>query len=164
MFNLRGAIETARYFAPKQPVVTLSAIHAKALQRPEATRLAARHALSRVISALGGSASAEQLRTQTVGGLPLPEQRDARRDVAGVAKDQTVERQKLPVSPVNLDEQQKRADRSVGRERETPVVSAEDRRSFEARRDAALERIEAEQKIERRRRRARPRGKTRRME
>ncbi|MEQ1652312.1 MAG: hypothetical protein ABL897_07485, partial [Hyphomicrobium sp.] len=164
VFNLRGAIETARYFAPKQPVVTLSVVHAKALQRAEATRLAARHALSRVITALGGSASTEQLRKQTVGGLPLPDPRDAGRDAGVVAKVQTIDGQKPAASPARLDDHDNRDDCRVSRDRQAPAVSSDDKRAFEARRDAALERIEAEQKIEKRRRRARPRGKTRRLE
>lgn len=163
IFNLRGAVETAGYFAPKQPVLTLSAVHAKALQRTEATRLAARHALSHVIAALGGSASAEQLRKQTVGGLPPPKERLAEIDPAVAESDRGAIPKTQSASQAQVDDRELSNDRAAGRHAPSPAVSAGEKRAFEARRDAAIERIETEQQVEKRRRRHRPRGKTRRM-
>lgn len=158
VFNLRGAVETARLVSPGKPLVSLSDIHARITETREATRLAARHALSSMVRALGGKASTNDLRKSTVGGMPP----------GAVVPTPVVDPDRKKVPDTAEARQATFADsggmRDVkGLDKGRPVSPAE-RTAFEARRDAALERIEAEQKIETRRRRARPRGKGRRME
>jgi Relaxase/Mobilisation nuclease domain len=180
VFNLRGDKETARFVTPKQPLIRLSDIHARVAETAQATKSFARSALSNVVRALGGKADPADLRRRTIGEKGMSVQRLGLLQKAG-----TIDHKK-PIAPqphnmeIDVDAAQvgrspdmqsqvesRRGDIAREKPKQTadrrPVTPAE-RAAFEARRDAALTRIEHEQIEKHRRKRTRPRGKTRRLQ
>ncbi|HRD78064.1 MAG TPA: relaxase/mobilization nuclease domain-containing protein [Hyphomicrobiaceae bacterium] len=165
VFNLRGNVETARYVSPRQPLVRLSDVHARVSRTAEAGRTAARNALAKVVRLLGGNATTEDLRKRTIGGRAPPVMPDGNR-VSIVVPGNQIEKitpDRLPVSKADHRDDDRRQNDRRAPGRRVPVTEAE-RVAFEARRDAALERIEADNEERRRRKRVRPRGRSRKME
>jgi hypothetical protein len=144
VFNLRGAVETARLVSPKAALVRLTDIHARIADKRKAVAAKAQHALATAVRTLGGQHSAADLKEQTLGGLQ-PSQ--------------------VPVVTPDIPEvrSEPAQTQSPDTRRHAAAVTPEERRAFEQRRDRLVERIEAENK-EKRRRRPRPRGKGRRLD
>lgn len=180
VFNWRSGVETARHVPPHEPIIRLSDIHDKVVDKAKAAQLKARHALSNAIRTIGGSISTEQLRKYTLGGWTskavtksASNSNSAEIDTAEKGEVSGMEGQQ----PVNSEDRTEAMARTTSQGQNTPSIerlshrpteyrdAANDRAAFEARRDAAQERIEAEQAQSRRRRkRERPRGKTREMD
>lgn len=153
VFNLRGAVETARLLSPKQPAVRLSDIHSRVVEAARTKKLAAKSALARLVNAIGGKVTASDLRRKTISGWQRP--------ITQPAVDQQLGPTPPIVSPAPAIEQARRPIHQPGRQ--TTPISTSDTRAFEARRDAVLDRIERDNAQAKRRRRKRPRGKTRRL-
>ncbi len=173
VFNLRGNVETARLVSPKQPLVRLADIHAQIADAGKLGAASLESALGKAIAALGGKVDDARLKRETVGGMRL--ETDDKQSSAEKAAEELAARERFEAQSEEADGE----DRTATASEETPesdsngieaesmsdaVLPGQERAAFEERRDAALTRIEAQQAQEKRRRRARPRGKVRRLE